>query len=141
MARTKRKVDALPTIWRCPDELWEIVSEVLEEFDPPAPIGRKRIDQRKALNGIIYQLRTGCQWEAIPREFGNHKSLNRTLQRWKKQEIFAIVCGILVRECDELGGVNFDWQAADCAMGKARQGGIKSARTPRIAAKTAANAA
>ena len=55
--------------------------------------------------------------------------------------MLPLVWSLLVAECDELGGVDFDWQAADCSMGKARQGGIKSAQTPRIAAKTARNAA
>jgi putative transposase len=141
MARTKRRIKPMPTIWRCPDELWEKVELVLDELDSPAKIGRKRIDQRKALDGIIYQLRTGCQWNALPREFGDDSSVHRTLQRWIAREVFPLVWSLLVAECDELGGVNFDWQAADCSMGKARQGGIRSARIPRIAGKTAANAA
>jgi putative transposase len=141
MARTKRQIKAMPTIWRCPDELWERIALVLDELDPPAETGRKRIDQRKALNGVIYQLRTGCQWNALPGEFGDDSSVHRTLQRWVAHEVLPLVWSLLVAECDELGGVNFDWQAADCSMGKARQGGIKSARTPRIAAKTAASAA
>jgi putative transposase len=141
MARTKRRIKAMPTIWRCPDALWEKVARVLDELDPPAKTGRRRIDQRKALDGIIYQLRTGCQWSALPREFGDDSSVHRTLQRWAAREVLPLVWSLLVGECNELGGVNFDWQAADCSMGKARQGGITSGRIPRIAAKPAASAA
>jgi putative transposase len=140
MARKKRVVE-LETIWRCPDELWERVSLVLDELDPPAATGRKRVDQRSALDGMIYQMRTGCQWNALPREFGDDSSVHRTMQRWVAKEVFPLIWGLLVADCDELGGVNFDWQAADCSMGKARSGGMKWARTPRIAARTAANAA
>jgi putative transposase len=141
MARTKRRIRPMATIWRCPDELWEKVALVLDELDPPAETGRKRIDQRKALDGVIYQLRTGCQWNALPREFGDDSSVHRTFQRWIRHEVLPLVWSLLVAECDELGGVAFDWQAADCSMGKARQGGIRSGRIPRIAAKTAASAA
>ena len=141
MARTKRRIKPMATIWRCPDELWHKVALVLDELDPPAKTGRHRIDQRKALDGIIYQLRTGCQWNALPPEFGDDSSVHRTLQRWVGRAVLPLLWSLLVAECDELGGVDFDWQAADCSMGKARQGGIKSARTPRIAAKTARNAA
>jgi len=141
MARTKRRIRPMATIWRCPDDLWEKVALVLDELDPPAETGRKRIDQRKALDGIIYQLRTGCQWNALPRQFGDDSSVHRTLQRWIRHEVLPLVWSLLVAECDELGGVDFDWQAADCSMGKARQGGIRSGRIPRIAAKTAASAA
>jgi putative transposase len=141
MAKRQRKRKELPTIWQCPNELWERFAFVLDELDPPATTGRKRIDQRKALNGLIYQARTGCQWHAIPREFGDYRSIHRTMQRWIANGVLELTWSMLVTECDELGGVDFDWQAADCSMGKARQGGIKSVQTPRIAAKTGRNAA
>jgi putative transposase len=121
--------------------LWERVTLVLDELDPPAATGRPRIDQRKALDGVIYQMRTGCQWNVLPREFGDDASVHRTMQRWIAKGVFALVWSLLVAECDELGGVDFDWQSADCSMGKARQGGATSAQTPRIAANTARNAA
>src|SRR6266446_3821094 len=47
----------------------------------------------------------------------------------------------LIEECEDLSGVYWDWQSADGAMAKARFGGIVSVRTPRIAGKTARNAA
>lgn len=141
MARGRCQRKELPTIWRCPDELWERFERVLEELDPPAATGRKRINQRAALDGMIYQARTGCQWHAVPREFGDYRSIHRTMQRWIAAGVLELVWSLLVGECDELGGVHFEWQAADCAMGKARFGGIMSAQTPRIAAKTARNAA
>lgn len=144
MAGTKhrrRRARPLDTIWRCPDELWEKVERVLDELDPPAATGRPRVDPRKALDGMIYQMRTGCQWNALPEEFGDDSSVHRTLQRWVAREVFPLVWSLLVGDCDDLGGVNFDWQSADAAMGKARSGGIWSAKTPRTAARTAANAA
>jgi len=139
--RQRRRRGELETIWRCPDALWERIALVLDELDPPAPTGRKRIDQRQALDGMIYQMRTGCQWSALPREFGDDSSVHRTMQRWIDKGVFPLIWSLLVAECEELGGVDFDWQAADGAMGKARQGGIMSAKTPRIAAKTARSAA
>jgi putative transposase len=141
MAKRQGKRKTLSTIWRCPDELWEIFALVLDELDPPAATGRRRIDQRNALNGLIHQGRTGCQWHAVPREFGDHRSIHRTMQRWIAKGVFELAWSLLVAKCDELGGVDFAWQAVDGAMGKARLGGINSARTPRIAAKKARNAA
>lgn len=138
MAHATRR---LKTIWRVPDDLWQRIEVVLDELDAPAPTGRPRIDPRAAFNGIIYQLRTGCQWEALPAEFGDDSSVHRTLQRWIAKGVLPLLWSLLIGECDELGGVNFDWQSADGAMGKARQGGIRSAATPRIAARMARNAA
>lgn len=136
-----RKSRTLKTLWRVPDELWQRIAMVLDELDAPARTGRPRIDPRGAFNGIIYQLRTGCQWEALPAEFGDDSSVHRTFQRWIAKGVLPLVWSLLVDECTELGGVNFQWQSADCSMGKARQGGPTSAVTPRIAARMARNAA
>jgi len=142
MARTKRKVNELPTIWRCPDDLWDtVIQPLLLELDPPAKTGRPRTDQRKALDGIIYHMRTGCQWNALPREFGSDSAVHRTFQRWVERNVLLAVWGVLIEQCEELDGVDWDWQSADSAMGKARFGGIMSGQTPRIAAKTARSAA
>jgi putative transposase len=79
MARTKRQAKALPTIWEVDEELWVIIQEILDELDPPSPFGRPRTSQREALNGIIYQMRTGCQWNQLPRRFGDDGSVHRTM--------------------------------------------------------------
>ena len=49
----------------------------------------------------------------------------KTLQRWVELEVLERIWAVLVEECEELGGVQWEWQAADCAMGKARLGGIQ----------------
>lgn len=47
--------DPLPTVWRVPEELWAEVKAILDQHDPAKRLGRKRIDQRKALEGIIFR--------------------------------------------------------------------------------------
>ena len=142
MARTRREVEKLETIWECPDRLWDdTIHPLIREHDPPKRLGRKRIDPRRALNGMIHQGRSGCQWNRLPREFGSDRSIHRTFQRWVELGIFVKIMVAIIESCDELGGVDWRWQSADGAMGKARFGGTMSARTPRIAGKTARNAA
>ena len=141
MAKRKRAVEPLPTIWRANDELWEIVQSILEELDAPARTGRPRTGQREALDGIIYVMRTGGQWNQLPREFGDDSSVHRTMQRWIARGVFQRIWAIFIENCDELGGVNWEWQSADGAMGKARFGGIWSAPSQRIAANQAQNVA
>jgi transposase len=67
MARRERTAQPLPTIWPVPDPLWERIEPVLNELDPPAKTGRKRIAPRPASEGIIYEMRTGRQWNVLPR--------------------------------------------------------------------------
>ena len=127
MPGRKRQVEQppLPTIWHVPDDLWAKIEVVLAQYDPAKPIGRKRIDPRRALDGIIYRLRSGVQWNHLPKEFPDDSSEHRTFQRWVGLGIFERIWAQLIGECEELGGVNWEWQAADAAMGKARLGGIK----------------
>ena len=140
MARQKRKVKPLPTIWEVSDKLWSIIQTILDTLDPPSWTGRDRIDKRAALNGIIYQMRSGCQWNHLPEQFGDDSSVHRTFQRWVQKGVLEQIWATLVEDCEELGGVDWRWQSADGAMGKARFGGIKSVRTRRIGRKTAPNA-
>jgi putative transposase len=141
MARQKRKVKPLATIWEVDDELWKIIQSILIERDPPRWTGRDRIDQRAALNGIIYQMRSGCQWNHLPQEFGDDSSVHRTFQRWIQKGVLERIWATLIENCEELGGVNWQWQSADGAMGKARFGGTMSVQTPRIAGRMAPSVA
>ena len=131
MARQKKERPPLPTIWHASDELWATVERVLAECDPPARFGPARVDQRKAFDGLIFRLRTGCHWNRLPREYGDDSSVHRTFQRWVARGVLGRLWAELVRDCDELGGVDWQWQSADCVMGKARHGGIWSGRTRR----------
>lgn len=114
---------------------------MLNELDPPKRTGRKRIDRRAALDAIIFRLRSGCQWNHLPSEFPDDSSVHRTFQRWEARGVFARIWAVLVDECQELGGVNWEWQAADGALGKARFGGIRLARTQLTAPRTEPSAA
>jgi putative transposase len=141
MAKRKEAYKPLPTIWNVDDELWRIIESVLQEYDPPARTGRPRTGQREALDGIIYQMRTGCQWNQLPEKFGDDSSVHRTMQRWIEKGVLERVWAVLVENCEELGGVDWQWQSADGSMGKARFRGMMSGRIPRIAANPARNAA
>ncbi len=129
MARRKKEPQALPTIWHASDELWERVERVLGECDPPAAFGPGRVDQRAAFDGLIFRLRTGCHWNRLPREYGDDSSVHRTFQRWVERGVIGRLWAVLIDGCAELGGVDWEWQSFDCAMGKARHGGTKSDRT------------
>ena len=141
MGRKRKEVGPLPTVWNVPDEVWETVSELIGKYDPPKATGRKRADERKALDGIIYRMRSGVQWNRLPKEFGDDSSVHRAFQRWVRCGLFERLWALLLLECEELGGVDWRWQAADGVMGKARHGGTASAPTRRTAASPARSGA
>ena len=135
------KQQVMDTIWEVPDELWEQVEPVLLKLDPPKATGRKRAHPRPILNGVVFRLRSGCQWNKLPREFGDDSTVHRTFQRWVERGALGRIWGMLVEECEELGSVDWEWQSADAAMGKARLGGAISAPTPRTGARRVARGA
>ena len=117
------KRETLDTIWEVPDDLWERIEPIILEEDPPKARGRRRADPRQMLNGIIFRLRSGCQWNRLPKELGDDSTIHRTLQRWVELGVLGRMWAVLVEGCEELGNVKWEWQAADGAMGKARFGG------------------
>ena len=129
MGRPKKRRPPLPTIWRVPDPLWAEVKPILDELDPPKPRGRQRVDPRGVLDAVIFRLRTGCQWNHLPNELPDDSSVHRTFQRWVKLQVFDRIWAVLLERCEDLGGVDWQWQAADGAMGKARFGGTWSGPT------------
>ena len=133
------KCQTLDTIWEVSDHLWEQILPAILEMDPAKSTGRRRVDPRQMLNGIIFRMRSGCQWNHLPKELGDDSTIHRTFQRWAELGVLQRFWAVLVEGCEELGGVNWEWQSADCAMGKARLGGMPLVPTPPTAPRPEAN--
>ncbi len=125
----------LPTIWELPDDLWEEIEPMLDCFYPPARTGRPRADLRLVLDGIIHRLRSGCQWRHMPERFGAPSTVHGWFQRFAADGFLEEIWAYLVRECEELGAVRWEWQAADGVMGKSRFEGAKRGPNPTDRAK------
>lgn len=131
MVRKKR----MPPLWEVPDDLWERIEPIINALDRPKATGRPREDRRRILDGLIFRFRTGCQWNHIPRVYGDDATLHRVFQRWQQRGLFDRIWVMLVEECEELGAVDWQWQAVDTALGKARGGGDARGPNPTDRAK------
>jgi len=132
--KPRRNWDELGTIWTVSDELWALIQPILADADPPKATGRPRISARAALDAILFRLRSGCRWNPLPERFPDDSSVHRTFQRWVRAGVFERIWAVLVERRAELGGVDWEWQAADGMLGKARMGGTRSAPTRPTAA-------
>ncbi len=130
-----KQEEKLETIWRVSDKLWNKFKPILAQYDPSKQVGRKCIDARAAIDAIIFRLRSGCQWNQLPAEFPDDSSVHRTFQRWEQNGALDQIWAALVEECEELGGVDWQWQSADAAMAKARFGGDETGPNPTDRAK------
>ena len=118
------KQETLETIWEVPDELWERVRTYHPARETrPRPGAASALTHGRCSDGIIFRLRSGCQWNRLPKELGDDSTIHRTFQRWVETGVLHRMWGALVEGCEELDGVDWEWQSADGAMGKARFGG------------------
>ena len=129
MGRPKKVRAPLPPIWRLSDEQWAMVELVLAEHDPPAEKGPDRVDQRAVMDAVIFRMRTGCQWNRLPKEYPDDSTVHRHFQRWVERGVFKHLWAVVQEACEDLGGCDWEWQAADTSMGKARMGGTWLAPT------------
>lgn len=114
----------LDTIWEVPDAMWARIEPLLSAwYDRAGRRGQPHVDFRPVVNGIIFRMRTGAQWNQLPRKFGADSTVHRWFQRWNEDGVWRIMWAVLLTECDELGDVDWRWQAADGVMNKARFGG------------------
>ncbi len=74
---------------------------------------------RRVLAAIVYVLRTGCQWKALPKEFGSASAIHLHFQQWHRAGFFLALWRAGLAEYDEMEGIAWDWQSVDGAMVKA----------------------
>ena len=107
--------DADPTIWRIPDDLWEECRPLLPPEKPLGTPGRPIVPFRRVLDGILYVLRTGCQWKAVPKEFGSGSTCHHRFQEWVADGTWQRLWADQLHRYDAEHGIGWDWQAADSA--------------------------
>src|SRR6266508_5787310 len=107
--------DAVPTIWRIPDDLWAEIQPLLPREKPPGTPGRPVVPYRTVLDGILYVLRTGCQWKAVPSEFGSGSTCHRRFQHWVQDGTWQRLWADQLRRYDAEHGIGWDWQSTASA--------------------------
>lgn len=63
----------------------------IKDYLPPERSGQKgrpRKDNRMMLNGMLWILRTGCQWRELPECYGSWQSVYARFRKWQKDGIF-----------------------------------------------------
>ena len=126
-----------------PDDLWKEIEPLLP---PPKPRryrnpGRKPMDRRRALLGILYVLRSGIPWEMLPQELGCGAGMScwRYLRQWQEQGVWQKIHEVLLARLRGANKIDFSRVVVDSSSVRAVLGGQKRGRTPRIAGKKARN--
>ncbi len=117
--------------WIVPDELWARIESlppvVQRRTDHP---GRKRLDDRKVLSGILFVLYTGIPWEFLPQElgFGSDMTCWRRLRDWNDAGVWQRLHESLLAELNAAGALDWSREVIDGSHVRAMKGGPKPDR-------------
>jgi transposase len=113
--------------WEVPDVLWKQIEDLMPKreriegrvYQRKPGGGRKPMSYRKVFEAIVYVLRTGCQWKALPKAYGSSSSVHAYFLEWKRHGVFVKMWQRGLAECDALEGIAWAWQSIDGSMVKA----------------------
>ena len=77
----------------------------------------------KYSDGILYVLRTGCQWKMLPKDYGSGSTCHRRFQEWIQLDIFDKLWTRLLKIYDKKRGIKWNWQSLDSISVKSPLGG------------------
>jgi transposase len=116
------------------DELWAEIEPLLP---PPKPRrfhhpGRKPLDRRKALTGILFVLKSGIPWQYLPKEMdcGSGMSCWRYLKSWQEQGVWDQIQQVFLAKLREADKIDFSRAIVDSASIRAALGGEKTGPNP-----------
>jgi transposase len=124
------------------DELWRRVEPLLpirrRRFYHP---GRKRLDDRCTLSGILFVLRTGIAWQQLPQELGYGSGMTcwRRLKEWQQAGVFQALHERLLTQLRSDGRLDLSRAVCDSASLRALLGARKPAPARLIGASSAAS--
>lgn len=77
------------------DAQWEVIRPYVEVQAKTGP--KRRVNLRAVLNGLFYKLKSGCQWELLPRSFPPKSTVHYYFQQWTKKGIWVRINDALRR--------------------------------------------
>lgn len=124
------------------DLLWELVEPLLPKSEPSPKGGRPRVSDRRTLIGIIFVLKTGIPWQALPKEMncGSGSTCWRRFALWTQLDVWPQLHKSLLSVLGKAGAINLERAVIDSASVRAVFGGRTPVRTRPIEPKQAANA-
>jgi transposase len=123
--------------------LWELIEPLLPE--PKARRwrfpGRKPIENRQALTGILFVLKTGIGWEDLPQEMGCGSGMTcwRRLRDWQEAGVWQRLHELLLAKLRNANQIDWSRAVVDSSALRALKGGSKPAQTRLIKRKRGAS--
>ena len=101
-------------------ELSDAGREFVWPLLPKSLRGRKRLDDRRVLNGIVWKFRTGTAWRDVPDRYGPWATLHTRFRRWAADGTFDRMLRAAQAKADTAGDI--EWLASvDSTVVRAHQ--------------------
>jgi transposase len=110
--------------------MWQKIRPLLGVEKEPGTPGRRPVPFRKVINGILFVLRTGCHWKALPACYGSGSTAHRRFQQWTRAGIIEAIVRLMVGWYERCRGIDWEWQAADTKLLAAPLGGEATGPNP-----------
>lgn len=114
--------------WEVSDQFWARVEPLIPQpqrdpdklYKRKPGAGRRPLPARQVFSAIVYVLRTGIQWNALPKErFGSPKAIHRYFREWGERGFFLELWKAGLAEYNEMEGIAWEWQSIDGSTMKA----------------------
>ena len=113
--------------WEITDAFWEAAEPLIprrerdsnKEYKRKPGGGRPPMEPRRVLEAIFYVLRTGIQWNALPKTFGSSSAIHSYFRFWCEKGFFKDMWVSGLSSYNEAQGINWAWLSADGCMTKA----------------------
>src|ERR1700692_3066877 len=91
---------------RYPSDLTDAEWHHIEPLIPPAKRGggKRRVDMREVVNGVMYVLSTGCQWRYIPKDLPPRSTVHDYFTRWNYDGTIEKIHYALYVQCRAAAG-------------------------------------
>ena len=124
------------------DELLETIEPLLPPESPKPQGGRPRIDDRAALTGIVFVLKSGIPWEMLPQEMGCGSGMTcwRRLKVWHEAGVWERLHRRLLDRLGEADQIEWERASLDSASVAAPGGAKEPERIRRIRERRARSA-
>ena len=74
--------------YQIPDELWKKIEPLLPPEVSRSRGGRPRMDNRRAMEAILYVFQTNCKWKKLPRNLGAPSTVYSRFREWREAGVF-----------------------------------------------------
>ncbi len=92
-----------------PDALWEKIALLIPKEKANLQGDHNRVPAKIVMAGIIYRMKTDCQWRTIPNEFESGQTCHRRFQEWEQVGAFKKIYKSILKYYDVQNKIAWNW--------------------------------